>query len=67
MLAGAAVTIQGLMIRPKELLNEFYFTPSIPSGAKARVDFAAFAARLKPCPFKTLTYSEAPKNLLKFA
>ena len=26
-----------------------------PSGAEARVDFAAFAARLKPCPFKTET------------
>jgi hypothetical protein len=32
----------------------------IPSGAKARVDFAIFAARLKPCPFKTSTYSEVP-------
>jgi hypothetical protein len=25
-----------------------------PSGAKARVDFTDFAARLKPCPFKTM-------------
>jgi hypothetical protein len=31
-----------------------------PSGAKANADFAAFAARLKPCPFKTSTYSEVP-------
>ena len=26
-----------------------------PSGAKARIDFAALAARLKSCPFKTAT------------
>jgi len=31
-----------------------------PSGAKARIDFAAFAARLKPCPLKTSTQVEVP-------
>jgi hypothetical protein len=31
-----------------------------PAGAKAQVDFAALAARLKSCPFKTWTYAEVP-------
>jgi hypothetical protein len=32
-----------------------------PSGAKARHYFVAFAARLKPCPFKTTEFSAACK------
>ena len=28
----------------------------LPSGAKAHVLFPAFAARLKPCPFKTVRF-----------
>jgi hypothetical protein len=32
---------------------------SIPSGAKARIDFAGLMYGLKPVPFKTSTYSEA--------
>jgi hypothetical protein len=49
----------------KEHLIKVKSTPDIPSGAKARVDFAAFTAvRVKTltyqsCPFKTSTYSEA--------
>jgi len=30
-----------------------------PSAAKAATDFAAFAARLKPCPFKAGEFSAA--------
>jgi hypothetical protein len=44
----------------RELLIKFYPTLSIPSGAKALIRFVAFTARLKPCPFKTSTYSEFP-------
>jgi hypothetical protein len=33
---------------------------NLPSGAKAHADFAASAARLKSCPFKTSTDSETP-------
>jgi hypothetical protein len=29
------------------------FERNIPAAAKAAIDFAAFTARLKPCPFKT--------------
>jgi hypothetical protein len=29
-----------------------------PSGAKAHIDLIAFAARLKPCPFKTSPLGE---------
>jgi hypothetical protein len=39
--------------------KEAFVVPSladVPSGAKARVHFAAFAARLKPCPFKAPAY-----------
>ena len=36
----------------------------IPSGAKARFDFARFAARLKPCPFKSLTCSQIRRGFL---
>jgi hypothetical protein len=32
---------------------------SIPSGAKALIDFAGLMYGLKPVPFKTSTYSEA--------
>ena len=32
-----------------------------PSGAEAHVDSAAFAARLKPCPFKAARFSAACK------
>jgi hypothetical protein len=32
-----------------------------PAGAKAHLDSIAFAARLKPCPFKTLSFSAACK------
>jgi hypothetical protein len=39
----------------RETLNKSLLLSNIPSGAKARVDFAAFAARLKACPFKTST------------
>jgi ceramide glucosyltransferase len=33
-----------------------------PSGAKAHVDFAALAARLKPCPFKTSSFPAVCKD-----
>src|SRR5580700_9499501 len=35
---------------------------AFPQGLKPRIHFAAFAARLKPCPFKASTYSEAPHS-----
>jgi hypothetical protein len=41
--------------RNKSVLRVF-----IPAEAKARVHFATFAVRLKPCPIKTSTYSELP-------
>jgi hypothetical protein len=34
----------------REALTKFFSRASISSGAKARVDFAEFAARLKSCP-----------------
>ena len=39
----------------REPLFKPYSMLSLPSGAEALVHFAAFAARLKPCPFKTST------------
>jgi hypothetical protein len=42
----------------RKTLNKSLLQADIPSGAKARVDFEALAARLKTCPFKTSTYSE---------
>jgi hypothetical protein len=47
-------------IAPKEALNKLLGNTSIPSGAKAHVDFAGFTYGLKPVPFKTSTYSEVP-------
>jgi hypothetical protein len=39
----------------REALNKLNLLEKRPSGAKARIDSAAFAARLKSCPFKTET------------
>jgi len=38
-----------------------------PSAAKAGTDFAAFTARLKPCPFKAASFSAACKAGRDFA
>ena len=47
-----------LFAAPREPLISFRFLgKSIPQGLKP-IDFAAFMARLKPCPFKTTTCSE---------
>ena len=40
----------GLFVKSREPLITFVYTWGIPSGAKARVDFAALTARLKSCP-----------------
>jgi hypothetical protein len=45
----------------QETLNKSIFRTIIPSGAKAQSDFAAFAARLKSCPFKTSIQSKIPR------
>jgi hypothetical protein len=37
------------------------FAEKLPSGAKARVDFTPLTARLKPCPFKVMSFSAACK------
>jgi hypothetical protein len=49
-----------LKSRLREALIKSLLRVNIPSGAKARFDFAAFAARLKPCPFKTSALSKVP-------
>jgi hypothetical protein len=33
------------------------FAEKLPSGAKARADSAPLTARLKPCPFKAMSFS----------
>src|ERR1035441_8834786 len=43
---------------PMESLKKFYCRSNLPSGAKARVDFAAFTARLKSCPDTKQTCAE---------
>jgi hypothetical protein len=45
-------------VKLKEPLNKSALRSSIPSGDKARVDFAAFAARLKSCPVTKQPYAE---------
>jgi hypothetical protein len=41
--------------KPKEPVIQFLLRVNIPSGAKARVDFAGFMYGLKPIPFNTST------------
>ena len=45
---------------PREHVIKVKCPPDIPSRGKAYVDFAAFAARLKSCPFKTMVSAEVP-------
>jgi hypothetical protein len=37
------------------------FAEKLPSGAKARVDSTPLTARLKPCPFKAMSFSATCK------
>jgi hypothetical protein len=46
-------------LRIVEIPGSSEYANGIPSGAKALFGFALLAARLKPCPFKTSTSSEA--------
>ena len=55
-----SAAIRRLNAKAKEALIKFDDKQDLPSGAKARVDFAALTARLKPCPFKTSTCLGAP-------
>jgi len=63
--AGCPTLAASLFLRlgweaSKEVLIKLILLTCIPSGAKARLDFAAFAARLKPCPFKASTELGVP-------
>jgi hypothetical protein len=40
----------------RESLKKHFVEANIPSGAKARIHFDAFAARLKSCPFKAASF-----------
>jgi hypothetical protein len=50
-----APRIEKMFSNSKEPLIKFDNSTDFPSGAKAPAHFAVFAARLKPCPFKTST------------
>jgi hypothetical protein len=55
MVGSSRLTLPVRLTRLEEALIWFDFEADSPSGAKARVDFASFAARLKPSPFKAET------------
>jgi hypothetical protein len=48
------------LVTLKEILNKFQIQENHPSGAKARVNDAAFSGTAEAVPFQNRTYSELP-------